>query len=126
MSFLKLTIHGDFWDSYLYGGQLYLFKSDGDISIVSWKKLISGIEENNLVSISRYLNTIRPHDNPNYIYPILPRGSLNVEISPMLLNKSLKEELENPFTVIPTDIGFYKNHFFLLPNHFFLFHYLFY
>jgi hypothetical protein len=37
---LSLTIPGDYWDSYVYAGRLYLFERDGSIRTLSWDRLI--------------------------------------------------------------------------------------
>jgi hypothetical protein len=41
---LKLTIPGDFWDTQLYEGRLYLFQRSGDILTLNWDRLIDQIE----------------------------------------------------------------------------------
>lgn len=37
---VKMTIRGEFWDSQIYSGQLYLFTRDGSISVCNWDKLV--------------------------------------------------------------------------------------
>ena len=45
---LKLTIPGQFWDSYIYSGRLYLFGMEGSIVTIDWDNLIESwkIQEN--------------------------------------------------------------------------------
>ncbi|MDP8223941.1 MAG: hypothetical protein P9L99_11325 [Candidatus Lernaella stagnicola] len=45
---LKLTIGGNYWDSYLYQGRLFLFQTDGSLKIINWDKFVEGylIDEN--------------------------------------------------------------------------------
>lgn len=38
---LKIIIPGEYWDSYIYKGRLYLFGIDGNIITLDWDKLIS-------------------------------------------------------------------------------------
>lgn len=38
---LKLTIPGQYWDSYIYSGRLYLFGMDGNIVTLDWDRLIN-------------------------------------------------------------------------------------
>jgi hypothetical protein len=40
---LKMIIEGSFFDSQLYSGRLYLWKTDGSIQIINWDKLIESI-----------------------------------------------------------------------------------
>lgn len=40
---LKLVIPGRFWDSLLYSGRLYLFTTRGELVVVNWDQLVSGI-----------------------------------------------------------------------------------
>lgn len=37
---LKISIEGDYWDSYIYMGRLYLWTFDNDLLIVNWDQLI--------------------------------------------------------------------------------------
>lgn len=39
---LKLTIPGEYWDSQIYAGRLYLFERTGDIRTVDWDRLMQG------------------------------------------------------------------------------------
>lgn len=41
MQFIKLIIPGEYWDSQLYSGYLYLFGDSGDLVAVDWDALIS-------------------------------------------------------------------------------------
>jgi hypothetical protein len=43
---LRLTIPGEYWDSHLYAGRLYLFELTGEIRTIDWDRLIEtwGIE----------------------------------------------------------------------------------
>lgn len=36
----KITIQGDFWDCQIYRGRLYLWYSNGDVSVFDWGKLV--------------------------------------------------------------------------------------
>jgi hypothetical protein len=37
---LKLTVEGEFWDSQIYKGRLYLFSRDGSVTTINWDRLI--------------------------------------------------------------------------------------
>src|SRR5207249_4327200 len=43
---LKLVIPGQYWDSQIYAGRLYLFERDGSLRTINWDRLIKtwGIE----------------------------------------------------------------------------------
>lgn len=40
---LTITIPGEYWDTYLYRGHLYLFHRDGSIETLNWDKLLSAV-----------------------------------------------------------------------------------
>ncbi|PKQ29527.1 MAG: hypothetical protein CVT60_04950 [Actinobacteria bacterium HGW-Actinobacteria-10] len=44
---VKLTIPGEYWDSYIYAGRLYLFERGGSLRTVDWDRLIreTGVPE---------------------------------------------------------------------------------
>lgn len=46
---LKLTIRGEWWDSYVYRGKLHLFSRDGRVVTLDWDRLISELP------VARYL-----------------------------------------------------------------------
>ena len=48
MSFLKVTIPGDYWDVQIYRGKLYLWTMFGSLVIVNWGKLIDSIAQESL------------------------------------------------------------------------------
>lgn len=43
LQFARLTIPGEYWDSYLYSSKLYLFGLNSDIAIIQWKQLIMSL-----------------------------------------------------------------------------------
>lgn len=45
MSFVRLTIPGEYWDSQIYRGTLYLFERSGSILTLDWAKVVDGITE---------------------------------------------------------------------------------
>lgn len=51
---VKLTISGEYWDSQIYAGRLYLFGLSGDIITLDWDKLfeVFGIEEELILAAS--------------------------------------------------------------------------
>lgn len=40
---VKLTIYGDFWDSRIYRGRLYLWDMDNDLHVYDWEKFLRAI-----------------------------------------------------------------------------------
>ena len=40
---IELRIPGQYWDSFLYNGQLFLFTRDGDIELYDWDRLVSAL-----------------------------------------------------------------------------------
>lgn len=38
---LKIVLNGEFWDSHIYKGKLYLFTIDGDVHTVDWDRLVA-------------------------------------------------------------------------------------
>lgn len=43
---LKISIEGDYWDSYIYMGRLYLWTFDNDLLIINWDQLIAHLFNN--------------------------------------------------------------------------------
>lgn len=41
MQAIKMILSGNFWDSHVYAGKLYLFRQDGELQTVDWDRLIS-------------------------------------------------------------------------------------
>ena len=37
---VKMVIHGEFWDTQLYKGYLYLFSCDGSVQCIAWERMI--------------------------------------------------------------------------------------
>src|SRR5688572_176576 len=42
---VKLSISGQWWDSHIYAGRLYLFGQDGSLTAVDWDRLISDLAD---------------------------------------------------------------------------------
>ncbi|MCP5495918.1 MAG: hypothetical protein H7A23_15305 [Leptospiraceae bacterium] len=42
---ITIQIKGDYWDSYIYGGKLYLWNFNQDIEIIVWDKLIENLSK---------------------------------------------------------------------------------
>ena len=61
---LKLVIEGEFWDSQIYSGRLYLFKSDGSIKTVDWDMLINKWK----LKKSLHLPMTCAYSNSQYLY----------------------------------------------------------
>lgn len=49
---LRLTIEGQYWDSLLYKGRLYLFRMDGSILTLNWDKIIDTLSIPNSLKIA--------------------------------------------------------------------------
>ncbi|GAA5530994.1 hypothetical protein [Herpetosiphon gulosus] len=45
MKAITMTIQGEFYDSYIYAGLLYLWTLDGEIVTINWNKLIKSVSE---------------------------------------------------------------------------------
>jgi hypothetical protein len=43
MQSIKISIEGDYWDSYIYMGRLYLWTFNNDLLIVNWNQLVSSL-----------------------------------------------------------------------------------
>jgi len=48
MQAVKLIIPGEYWDSQLYSGHLYLFGDSGDLTVIDWSAVINGILSHDL------------------------------------------------------------------------------
>lgn len=49
---VEISIQGEFFDSFIYEGRLYLFKIDGTIQTINWDTLVSSFSSNESIKIA--------------------------------------------------------------------------
>lgn len=120
---IKLQILGDYWDSYLYKGRLYLWTMYGSIKVINWDMFID-----NLTTDPKLYKTIEcAFKQGDYLYSDKNRAQLyetlnfRDELKVMLqkintehfvfesseIDKFLIQEIENPFKELPVDSDVY-------------------
>lgn len=52
MPALKLTIPGNFWDSQIYMGKLYLWTREGDVITYDWEQLVDSLPDNEYTNLA--------------------------------------------------------------------------
>ncbi|WP_394899976.1 hypothetical protein [Clostridium butyricum] len=129
---LKIELEGDYWDSQIYKGRLYLWKIDGNLIVIDWEKLIADlIRENDkgysLTIESAFMNSDNLYSNKE-LATMLSLLNYKNEFKSDLDELSKKEfvfsekklavyiinEFENPFKDIPTDMDIYYDTFYSL------------
>jgi hypothetical protein len=128
---IKIEILGDYWDSQIYKDRLYLWKIDGSLVVVDWERLITDLKEldkeYSLTIESAFINSDNLYSNKDFatILSLLDykdKFKSNLDelskhefiISETKLMTYILNELENPFTDIPTDIEIYYDTFYSL------------
>lgn len=61
---VTLQLYGDYWDSALYAGRLYLFTPAGDVEIIDWDRLVAGIN----IDDALYYPLQFAYRRSNYLY----------------------------------------------------------
>lgn len=129
---IKIEIEGDYWDSQIYKGRLYLWKINGNLMVIDWEKLITDLIKGNdkkysLTIESAFMNSDHLYSNKE-MATMLSLLNYKNEFKSDLDELSKKEfvfsekklavyiinEFENPFENIPTDIDIYYDTFYSL------------
>src|SRR5215472_16680403 len=113
---LALRLPGDYWDSYLYMGYLYLFELAGSLRVVDWDRLVSTAQ------VPRGLETARLHAfvRNDLLYPrrtvkaarVAPEtfqrlADLQLDISRSALDAHTVIRQQNPFPFPHSDVAMY-------------------
>ena len=126
---VKIVIEGDFWDSQVYAGRLYLFKRDGSIQTLAWDELIHSYadhheEELKLSFQAAFCNSSLLYgiqskplvENPEIKSVITKQferlSRLNLNFSHDLLDSHFKGQQDSPFPFPHTDICIYGRRMF--------------
>lgn len=121
---LKIEIQGDYWDSHIYKGRLYLLTMEGTIKVINWDELVgSYIEKYHIPSEFSYAfsDSTSLYKNENPISRITFRNQFdayprNIQISERVLNKHLLKENISPFNELPTDSEIYLDKLYTLQD----------
>lgn len=120
---LKITILGDYYDSYIYSGMLFLWKTDGSIGVYHWEAILELLKnESDAIAItcafkdSRYLYNksltgfFRDIEIKNIVERKFERLSKQeFVIDSDILSKCAFSVQENKFPSPHSAIGFYNN-----------------
>ena len=111
MLYLKLSIEGDFWNTQLYMGRMYLWFMDGKLSVYNWDELINLV--NAKYSRLHYNIFTAPFSDNKLINEIVLshlKSSPIVEVSLTLeeIESTKIQEIENPYKELPTSMDIFN------------------
>jgi hypothetical protein len=113
---LALRLPGDYWDSYLYMGYLYLFEQTGSLRVVDWERLVSTVDVPVVLQAARRVAFVRndllyPRRNvrtarvPSETFNRL--ANLDLEITQLALEAHTVIRQANPFPFPHSDVAIY-------------------
>lgn len=106
MQAIKLRIQGDYYDSYLYAGVLYLWTTDGDIITLEWNRFIQDLVGSKLPEKLRFVAYATFIDN-SHLYHEKWRLLFADKEFRELFDKRLKELYESDLTFSLDDLDSY-------------------
>ena len=95
MPALRLTIPGQYWDTQLYKGRLYLFDRDGGILTLNWDKLIDLMPTHDNLKLA----LICAFKRSDYLYNLAATGILRDKDIRALINKRFSVLAEHTLEV---------------------------
>lgn len=121
---LKVAVFGDYWDSHIYKGLLYLFTMNGTIRVINWDSLIYNYLKKNHVSHTfsfAFIDSTSLYKNENSIHRKIFINEYNsfpkeIEIDEAELIPHQIEEIELPFNELPTDSEVYLDKIYTLQD----------
>ena len=123
MQAIKLTIPGEFWDSYLYEGLLYLFLLDGSVKSYRWDDLSNALsiaeserlafdiafQQSSLLYQDSQARLVNDREIKRIIFDKFSRlSNINLIAEKNALNTILYREQDNIFPFPHTDIEIYS------------------
>ena len=114
---IRLTILGDFWDSYLYRGRLYLWGMEGEVAIYNWNGAIGSLSDdsyNMLPLTCAFLSSDILYDKAS-VSLVLKDPEVKAVVTKKFLDVSerdwhLSTEVLRPFTLGVQDTPFKALH----------------
>ncbi len=127
MQTVKLVIPGEYYDSQIYNGKLYLWSASGSIQIINWENLVEYLIADKFPEHLKFVANCSLQDS-DFLYRyewqllwqdkkmrelLLARfkelAALPITITPKELRIFTVDELNNPFSFPHTDTLFYYN-----------------
>jgi hypothetical protein len=120
---IKIQIQGDYWDSILYKGRLYIWTMNGSIKVLDWDKMVDGLTDS--IELNRTLecafkqgdflysgkNRALLYENENFRQELKTSlesiQSKSFVFEEKDLEKYIIRELDNPFNELPIDLDIY-------------------
>lgn len=118
---VTLTIHGDFWDSFIYKGKLYLWGYNEELRVYYWDDIIDYVQKK--YSLLNYLEALDfsfkdgrifyeryPNDKRAYLRDqVIYLSQQTFEISQQELLDFICLTVANPFPELATDIDIFND-----------------
>jgi len=127
----KISIEGDYWDSFIYRGRLYLWTMNCSIMCIDWQRLVNFYSKKmNFDLFASYLTWIDGNylykQNLNYLFKDsefkqylinkLNKNKKEIYLSKKELSPFLLYEKDCPNRILPIDIEVYNNHLYCMAN----------
>ena len=115
---VKLKIYGDYWDSQIYNGKLYLWTMEGTIKIINWDTLIASLTENPEINFAlkvAFNNGLSRDVNQIKLMEVL--SDLSREdfiITENELNLYLDQEINMPLGEHPIDVDIFDGYIYCI------------
>ncbi len=122
---VKIAILGNYWDSQIYSGRLYLFKLDGSLTIIDWDRLIAEfpIEDELKIALECAFKNSEYFYGQNFkrffadkeVKNVVEKKFIKLGDKELVLNekdiyKYVISEKNNPLPFPHSDVTLYKNH----------------
>lgn len=85
---LKLIVPGEYWDSYVYAGRLFLFGARGNIRTLNWDALVRGLNVDSRARLALFCAFLRS----DYLY--------GPEVQELLHDTEIREIVRSKFSVL--------------------------
>ena len=95
MSPLKLTIPGQYWDTQMYRGRLYLFDIEGRILTLDWDRLIEALPVDNALKLA----LVCAYKRSDYLYRVAATGIFHDEDFKTIMNSRFATLAETPLVL---------------------------
>lgn len=129
---VKMVIPGEYWDSFIYKGRLYLFGMEGDIRSIGWDEFVSEWqvpEESRIAFVCAYLRSdylysseVQDLLRDSEVRPIIRRkfetlSKMELHASEAMLRRFQKGHQQNPIPFPHADIEIYTDQLFVGSAH---------
>lgn len=118
---ITLTIHGDYWDSFIYKGKLYIWAYSEELTIYDWDQIVDFLAAKYSLEVyedglhfsfknGRSFYESYPEDKKPFLRDqLIHLSTIQLELSQTEISRFRCATLENPFPELATDIEIFKD-----------------